>query len=657
MTITKPVLDIFRAAADAAIPQGGITPSDWADDHRVLSPEASAEPGKWRTSRIPYARRWMDVFADPHVQKVVLKTSSQVGKSEVLNNVCGYFIHHDPCPILFIQPTVDRMKDYSKKRIAPMLRDTPSLAAVMSPETSRDSDNTTLSKSFTGGHLLMTGANAASALASNPIRTVLADEVDRYPRDVDNEGDPLSLAEARQITFSNRKTGITSTPTITGESRIEEEYELGTMEQYQVPCPHCGTMQTLRFRDKIVKEDGEVELGDYRLVWEVADDNPEKVVRCVYVCEHGCEIEEHHKLDMLDQGDWVAQHPERDIKSFEINALYSVWLRWYEIAEKFIKASKAAKEGKPELLKVFTNTILGESWNTNLEGSDIKGLENRAEHYVAEVPAGVLVLTAGVDVQPDRLECKIVGWGEGEEFWVINYYVIPGNTNEPQVWQELLETLTKDFECEREDSTGTRLRRKLDAACIDSGGHNTQAVYDFTRRHRGRNVLAIKGSSTGAKDIIAKRPTKLDDGVLLWMVGTTLAKDKIFGYLRVEEKGPGYGHFPDELDAEYYKQLTAEKRVKKIKKFVKDDPHGYSQWMYKKIRERNEALDCMVYAYAALKYLSPNFADLLARENLQCRADDGTMYHDENTVINQQSRFPRRFGPSQGFVSSWNKRS
>lgn len=658
VAMIQKVRDIIAAACDAAIPSGGVTISDWADMNRILSPEASAEPGRWHTSRVPYAKDWMDTITDPFVHTVVLKTSSQVGKSEVLNNTVGYFIHHDPCPILFIQPTVDRMKDYSKKRIAPMLRDTPALASVVAAEKSRDEDNTVLSKAFVGGHLLMTGANASSALASNPIKVVLADEIDRYPRDVDNEGDPLSLAIRRQTTFTNRKTVITSTPTIKGASRVEEEFDKSHHFAYYVPCPHCGLMQKLQFRD----DDGE-----YRLRWEVDDTG--RIEEIFYVCGRGCAIEPHHKHGMIapssgaewldEDGNSIASvlsgRMHNGVIGFEINALYSAWFHWHEIASEFIIASKAAKEGKPELLKVFVNTLLGESWDTDQEGAEIKGLETREEQYVADVPLGGLLLTAGVDTQPDRLECEVVAWGEGEESWSVNYFVIRGNTNEQQVWSELLEILTREYECEREDATGTRLTKTISAVCIDSGGHNTQAVYQFTKAHSGRKFLAIKGSSTGAREPISMRPSRLKGGVLLYTVGTSLIKDKLFSQLRVDAAGAGYCHFPVGYDDEYYAQLTAEKRVRKIKKFDKNDPHGYSQWMYKKIRSRNEALDCRVYAIAALHHLNPDFPRLLANENLTCEPKRNTMFVDENRLADNKRRFPREFGSQGGFVSKWRK--
>lgn len=639
---TQQAFSIFKDACRAAIPCGGITVSQWADANRVLSPEASAEPGRWKTARVPYAREWMDVFNDPFVHTVTLMTSSQVAKSETLNNVCGYYIEYDPCPIMFIQPTLDRMKDYSKKRIAPMIRDTPSLNAVVAKESARESDNTMLSKAFVGGHLLMTGANAASALASNPIRVILADEIDRYPKDVDNEGDPLSLAIVRTTTFSNRKIGQTSTPTIKGESRVEEEFELSDKRRYFVPCPHCGEAQILKWDN---------------LKYERESEENENIVSVYYVCDvSGCQIEPQYKLEMIDKGEWIAEKPCNGHAGFHINALYSVWLSWKELAERFVKAKNAAKAGKPELLKVFVNTMLGETWDMNREGAEISGLETRAEEYAAQVPQGVLLLTAGVDVQGDRIECEIVGWGAGFESWSLNYYVLQGNPAEQQIWSELREILLRQYECEREDARGERLQRTVDVACIDSGGHHTQQVYDFTRANAGYNFLAIKGSSTGAKEAIAKRPTKLKGGARLWMVGTSLIKDMLFPMLKVEEAGAGYCHFPTGYDAEYFKQLTAEKRVKKVKKFDKNDPHGYSQWVYKKIRARNEALDCRVYAMAAAFWLNPNFDSLQTEENLICQPVKVIREQDRD-FVSDSTRFSARRGvKSGGFVSSWSKK-
>lgn len=610
------LLSIWGDACEIAIPKGGLQVSDWADANRILSSEASAEPGRWTTERNPSMREPMDCANDPRVHTIVLMTSSQVGKSETLNNILGYNVHIDPGPIMMIQPTLDRMKDYSKKRITPMLRDCPALAQVMLSNEERDGDNTILSKAFIGGHISMVGANSSSALASQPIRTILADEVDRYPRDVDNEGDPLSLAVVRTTTFSNRKIVITSTPTVKGESRIEEEFENSDKRYFMVPCPHCNESQRLVWKD---------EQGNHRLIYETDPNNPDQVTSVNYVCVNGCIIENHHKTNMFAQGEWVATAPFNGTAGFHLSALYSVWLSWKELAEKFIKSKKSV-----ETLKVFVNTMLGETWNRDNEDADIVGLEDRCEEYDAEIPLGGLVLTAGVDVQPDRLECEIVAWGVDEESWSIDFQALYGDTSQVDVWLRLKEILIKEYDCARMMPDGKPMKRRISATGIDSGGHNTQDVYSFVRANAGSRVFAIKGASTGAKAIIG-RPSKIAPGVNLYMIGTTLAKDMVFAHLKITTVGPGFCHFPgikDDLDGkirgyddEYFKQLTAEKRVRKLKKFDKNDPHGYSQWMYKKIRARNEALDCRVYAYAMLQLLQPNWPDLQKQENLTCAVE------------------------------------
>jgi phage terminase large subunit GpA-like protein len=637
------ILAIWRDACEIAVPKGGLTVSQWADANRVLSSESSAEPGRWSTERNPCMREPMECYNDPRVHTIVLMTSSQVGKSETLNNILGYSIHINPGPVMMIQPTLDRMKDYSKKRIAPMLRDTPALAHVMISNGERDGDDTIFSKAFVGGHLSMVGANSSSALASQPIRDILADEVDRYPRDVDDEGDPLSLAVVRTTTFSNRKIVVTSTPTVKNESRIEEEFANSDQRYFMVPCPHCDTYQRLVWKD---------EQGNHRLQWEVSEQNPEMVVQVYYVCVNGCMIENHHKSEMFARGEWEATAPFNGTAGFHLSAIYSVWLSWKELAEKFIKAKKTV-----ETLKVFVNTMLGETWDREREPADIVGLEDRCEEYKAEVPLGGLIITSGVDVQPDRLECEIVAWGHGEESWSIEYHTLYGDTSQQDVWEQLKEKLFRDFTCEREKSDGTPLTRRIMAIGIDSGGHNTQDVYKFVRANAGRRVFALKGASTGAKSIIA-RPSNVAPGVWLHLVGTTLAKDQVFAHLKQTKVGEGYCHFPNAYkdNQEYFRQLTAEKRVRKLKKFDKDDPHGYSQWMYKKIRRRNEALDCRVYAYAMLRKLEVSFENLQKEENLTCERQKSILPNDV-VAQRQTTKYGARRGTGglKGGVHGWRR--
>lgn len=634
MTEIDKVFGIFAEACEIAVPKGGLTVSQWADANRILSSEASAEPGRWSTERNPMMRECMDSYNDPRVHTIVLKTSSQVGKSETINNILGYAIHIDPGPVMMIQPTLDRMKDYSKKRIAPMLRDTPALNNVMYSTGERDGDDTILSKAFVGGHLSMVGANSSSALASQPIRDILADEVDRYPRDVDNEGDPLSLAVVRTTTFTNRKIVVTSTPTVKGESRIEEEFANSDQRFFYVPCPHCDEYQKLVWKD---------EQGNKRLIYETHPENPDQVVQVNYVCVNGCIIENHEKHSMFARGEWRAMAPFNGVAGFSLNALYSVWLSWKDLAERWIKAVKSV-----ETLKVFVNTMLGETWDRDNEKAEIDGLENRIEEYNAEVPLGVLLLTAAVDVQGDRLECEVVGWGDAEESWSIDYRIFYGDPSGDGVWLELKEFLTHEFVCERLDSKGNPLIKKITATGIDSGGHHTQEVYRFVRANAGNRVFALKGAATGAKAVIS-RPSKTGfPGVMLRMVGTAMAKDVVFSHLKVELPGPGYCHFPAGYEDEYFKQLTSEKRVKKLKKFDKNDPHGYSQWMYKKIRARNEALDCRVYNYAMLIMIEPNWPNLQKQENLLCAVKQSIIPQDTVPSKNSSTRFRARKG---GFMT------
>ena len=643
LTDNQKIFNIWRDACEIAVPRGGLTVAQWADANRMLSSESSAEPGRWSTDRNPCMREPMESYNDPRVHTIVLMTSSQVGKSETLNNILGYSMHINPGPIMMIQPTLDRMKDYSKKRIAPMLRDTPALARAMISNGERDGDDTIFSKAFVGGHLSMVGANSSSALASQPIRDILADEVDRYPRDVDDEGDPLSLAVVRTTTFSNRKIIVTSTPTVKGESRIEEEFENSDKRYFMVPCPHCDTYQRLVWKD---------EQGGHRLQWEVSPENPEQVTEVYYVCVNGCVIENHEKTEMFAAGYWQATAPFNGMAGFHLSALYSVWLTWKELAEKFIKAKKT-----PETLKVFVNTMLGETWDRAHEPADIVGLEDRCEPYNAEAPLGVLIITSGVDVQPDRLECEIVGWGHGEESWSLGYHTLYGDPSQPEVWEQLKEKLYRDFTCERTRADGTPLTRRIAAIGIDSGGHNTQDVYNFVRHNAGHRVYALKGANTGAKAVIAK-PSNVAPGVWLHMVGTTIAKDHVFAHLKKTTPGEGYCHFPAQYadNQEYFRQLTAEKRVRKEKKFDKDDPHGYSQWMYKKLRRRNEALDCRVYAYAMLRKLEVSFENLQKEENLTCERKKSTIQNDVGASTRSTTYRARRgTGGLQGGIHGYRR--
>lgn len=519
-------------------------------------------------------------MCDPAVEAVVVMSSAQIGKTEIINNVIGYYIHLDPSPILLLQPTLEMAEAWSKDRFAPMLRDTKVLQGLVKDPRSRDSGNTLLHKRFTGGHITMAGANSPASLASRPIRLVLCDEVDRYPASAGTEGDPVSLAKKRTTTFWNRKLLLTSTPTIKGASRIESAFEQSDQRRFYVPCPHCGESQTLKW---------------LQVKWESGEDGHKPETAC-YICEHnGCIITDGDKQKMLKHGKWVAEAAFTGIAGFHINELYSPWVSFAQMVTEFLRAKKL-----PETLKTWVNTSLGETWEEAGEVIEADFLLKRKESWGTEAPEPVLLVTAGVDVQGDRLEIEVKGWGIGEESWSLDYRIFYGDPAQAMVWQELDRFLLKPIKSQ----LGIML--SIACTCIDSGGHHTQAVYQFCAGREVRGVFAIKGINQTAKPLVG-RPSKNNRYKMrLYPIGTDTAKEVIFSRLKITELGAGYYHFPLERDKEYFLQLTAEKQITSFNKGV-----AKREWI--KIRARNEVLDCNVYALAALKLLNPDF-ELLAAQ-------------------------------------------
>ena len=572
-------LELFGWFFDIAKPDPDMSVSDWADEHRVLSSKASASPGKWKTSKTPYLREIMDCLsANSPVQQVVFIAGAQIGKTEAGLNWIGYVIHHAPGPMLMVQPTVEMAKKVSKQRLAPLIQESPALADKVKESRSRDSGNTLMSKEFPGGLLMLAGANSAASLASMPIRYLFMDEIDRYPGDVDEEGSPVDLAITRTNNFSRRKILQTSTPTIKDASAIESEYLDTEQSKYFVPCPQCGHMHVLEWKHFIIPKFDD---GSYN--WRGAH----------MVCPaNGCVIENHHKTDMLNHGEWRATCEAKLYKKkrgFHINSLYAPvgWKSWPEIAREWLQA-----QGNPLKLKAFINTRLGETWEEKGEKVDHTGLMKRREEYGFDpIPDGVGIITCGVDVQRDRIEVEYIGWGAGEESWSLDYVVLYGDTIQPEIYQRLdLELMHRTFRHPK----GFALRpvRTL----IDSGdGERTQQVYDYTRPREGQQIIACKGMSGDDKPV-AGRPTKqgTDSNVTLIPVGTYQAKDLVVGRLKIETHGPGFCHFPNDCDQEYFDQLTAEVVVKKM------NSKGFEQREWHKKRARNEALDCRVYGTAAL---------------------------------------------------------
>ncbi len=559
-----------------------ITVSQWADKYRFLSKISSAEPGRYRTSRTPYLRKIMDCLSvhDTH-RKIVFVKAAQIGGTEAGTNFVGYSMHIAPAPTMLVQPTDEMVKRLSKGRIDPLIEMCPELQERVAPAKSRDSNNTITQKSFSGGVLILAGANSAAGLRSVPIRNLVLDEVDAYPQDLDGEGSPIDLATARTRTFPNHKIFILSTPTIEGMSAIAREFNETDQNYYHVPCPYCGAMQPLVFPN---------------LKWE--EGKPDTVK---YKCAHCGElIKERHKIEMLANGQWIPSKPERvsaDVVGFHLNSLYSPygWHSWKQIVIDFL----AAKNNQSKL-KAFVNTTLGETWAERGEAPPYKNLYNRREQYkINKVPADVCFLTAGVDVQRDRLELEIVGWCADKRSYSIDYRVLVGDTAGSRVWAKLSEVL--DERWPRKDGMEFPIR----LMAIDTG-YNTSHVYAFCRQYGADRVVPIKGQDhlgmpvSPPKSVDITKSGKKVGKLRQWNVGVSFLKGELYAWLRLEkdEDGtppPNYCHFP-EYDEHYFRGLTAEEQVKRI-------VHGYPKLQWVKRYERNEPLDCRIYARAAANIL------------------------------------------------------
>lgn len=613
--------------ARAFAPPPGLTVSQWADTHRILS-ATSPEPGRWRTARAPYLREILDACADPELERVVCMKSAQVGWTEALLNVIGYTIDQDPGPTLLLQPTGDAVKMFSKERLTPMLRDTPRLRGKVKASGRRDSENTLQTKIFPGGYLAMVGSNSAVGLRSRPIRRVLADEVDGYgvsAKSASKEGDPLSLAIKRTQNFWNRKICEGSTPTVKGASRIEADFALTDQRHYHVPCPHCGYYQPLRW--------GQLRYDKANLddVWYVCGDisaDGELVAGC------GERITEDRKGWMLERGRWVPTHPGRRWAGFHVWAAYSPWASWSQLAREWQDA-----QGNPELLRVFVNTVLGESWEERQEQIAEASLVARREQYGSEVPAGVGVLTMGVDVQGDRLELDVWGFGVAEESWHIEHQTVWGDPARlDDVWAKL------DLQLRRTWTREDGLAMKLSSVAVDSGGHHTDTVYRYCKARQGAHVWAVKGSSEPGHAPVSKPSKGNRIGALLFSLGTEAIKDTLFARLRVAAQGPGYVHLPWSVDEEWIQQLTAE--VVRVHYKNKRPVRRYE----KLPGRRNEALDCAVYAYAAfiISGLRERMGELVAL--LEKRAEKPAAPMPLQPIRPPRPpRLPRR----GGFVNGW----
>lgn len=570
--------------------------SNWADDHRMLSSGISAEPGKWKTSRAPYQKDIMNAFTEPGIHRVVVKSSSQIGKSDMMNNVIGRFAHLDPCAIMMIQPTIDMAQDYSKTRIAPMIRDTKVLNNLFYDVKSRDANNTILSKVFPGGRLIMCGANSPAGLASRPIRILLADEVDRFPDSAGTEGDPVDLAAKRMTTFWNSCMGLFSTPTNEGTSRIDEEYLAGTQEEWQHKCPNCGEYHLLRHIDMTV---------DYKEIKTPSGKKTVIVNDVKWRCPH-CGFSFSEKEMKQTQQKYISQNSDalkNGIRSFFVNGFTSPWMTWTKIMREWLEA-----KGDPEREKVIMNTVFGESYKQKGAFEDEQIFLRRRESYGAELPDGVLLLTAAIDTQDNRLEYEVVGWGKEEECWGIRKGIVLGALNQARTWKEIDNILDKTYHFA--DGKGLKVVRTF----IDSGGHYTSDVYNYCQKNFHKQRFAIKGRGGPGIPLIYKIAKANNAKAPLILLGVDDGKQQIMDRLSIDSPGPLYFHFPQdegikELSNRGYDDLYFKGIISEHKKVYKRNGVLREVWETTK-NVRNEPLDLRNYNLACMKSLKPDWVKL-----------------------------------------------
>lgn len=575
--------------------QNGIRPdpeeslADWCDANIELPQGRHAEAGRWRTARTPFLKEPMDELSPGSLtEEVVVMKGAQLGFTQIGVHWAGYIMKRAPGSILMCEPTTDIARKISKQRLQPMLTGTPALQGVVREARTRDSGNTLLMKEFNGGDLVITGANSGVGLRFMSARYLMLDEVDGYPPDCDGEGPPTELARNRLATFARSKIFTLSTPLDRATSIIEPAYDAGSRGRYHVPCPLCLQTQWLKWGQIVFTFDG------------VKDPN-----QTAYRCEH-CNglILEHHKTWMLEMGRWVHEDFSNPVKSYHLSSLYAPFgwkkVSWSALVKEFLHASERAKRGDTRFLKKFVNTKLAQTWEEKGETVDKDVIWHRRETYEASCPEGVLVVTAAVDIQDDRVECEACGWGLGEESWSLDYQRFYGSPAQPDLWRRLDEWLHRTWKNE------LGMTMHIQRAVIDSGGHYTNEVYKFVRPRQARGIAAIKGSSQTGHPLVG-RPSKHNIGnVNLFPVGTDTAKDTVFARMKLDTFGPGYMHFPmlPTYDEEYFAQLTAEEKRQKIQ-------HGIVLgYQYKKTRARNEALDLKVYNLAALAIMNPNLEAL-----------------------------------------------
>lgn len=611
-------------------PPPRLTLSEWADRYRRISSTNSSEAGSYRTARVPYLREIMDACTDPDIERIVVKKSERVGTTEgLINNLVGYHMHLDPAPILIVWPTIDDAEKWSKEKLDPMLNETPILRERIAPPRAKDSSNTILNKRYPGGKISAVGTNSPRQLRGRDFRIVCCSEVDSFPVSSSDEGDPVAIAFRRADNFDNRKLILESRPSLEGVSRIDRAYKDSDRRRWWIRCPVCGHEQLLRWGGKDLP---------YGLKW--VDRNPGTAY---YLCEQGCHVTERFKRTMAESGFWRPENPGHPVRGYHIHALMSLLpgAHWPKITREWLEA-----QDSPELLQVFVNSVLGETYEERGERIEGDFLAERREPYTAEVPSAVGVLTASVDVHPDRLEVLVRGWGAGQESWFIRQDVLAGDLADAETQEALDAILFRPYQ--HEDGATLRIR----ATTIDSGYRATAGVYPYVKRRQRQRVYATKGDKQDpTKPIVTRAKKPNDEGVKLFTIGTYRAKRRMFSRLKQSRPGPGYMHFrkpvdegepnPQATSREYLRQFAAEKLM------AKKDRFGQTVMEYIQVEDRNEAIDLECGAMAALYILGAGVYDHLEKHVARTQARGRRVRQERETASAAGSAPPAELPPDQ----------
>ena len=597
--------------------------NQWAETHGQLSAESSAEIGQWKS--LPYQTGIMNAISDPKIEGVVVAKSARVGYTKILNHAIGYFVEHKPSSILMVQPTIEDAEGFSKEELAPYVRDVACLSGLISDAKAKDGTNSLLHKLFPGGVLSLIGANSPRGFRRISRRIVLLDEVSGFPKSAGAEGDPVKLAIKRSEYFHDRKIVMGSTCTIKGECRITQEFDETDQQRFFIPCPVCGHYQYLKFKN---------------LKW--SDENPSDAW---FECEEKkCKIEHKNKRQIIERGRWQATAESKRARwiGFHIWAAYSYSPNstWGDLAIQFLESKRHGLES----IKTFVNTVLGEPFDDNFfERNNINDLRARSENYAfGTAPDGVVLVTAGVDVQDNRLAVQLLGWGKDDECWVLNYQEIFGNPSESAVWKSLDQFLAAPIIHQKFKQLS------VSAGAIDSGGHHTHEVYQYSRERKDKNFWAVKGSSQRNKPAIGK-PTAVDvtfrgktlkRGAQLYSIGVDTIKTVLFSRLKIVERGAKYIHFTTDLNDDYFKGLQSEKKVYKFKRGQR-----VVEWV--KVHERNESLDTWNYAFAAKENYILRYPRGMAIEMIEKQLSEKMSANSRETKVKQ------KIPPRGGWVSNY----